>query len=153
ARIHATVRLVDLDEVGAGLDERPTLGIDDRDQIRQQRVLVAIAATHLERHQQGIRTRYRRLDAPGGQRAPQLELLHHAEPFGRADPLDHLERRVRVPERLPQTPRGWQGPDAGETLVEADDESHTHHLARADHVDAGTLLVEERDLRRVFHEL
>jgi len=82
-----------------------------------------------------------------------LELLHDAEPFGRADPLDHLERRVRVPERLPETARGRQGADAGETLVEADDESHAHHLARADHVDAGALLVAERDLCGVLHEL
>ena len=38
AGVHAAVRLVDLDEVGAGLDERATLGVDDPDEIREQGV-------------------------------------------------------------------------------------------------------------------
>ena len=153
ARVHPAVRLVDLDEIGAGLDQRAALGVHDPDEIGQQRVLVPIAAPELERHQQGVRPGHRRLDAPGRQRARELELLHDAEPLGRAEPVDHLERRVRVPERLAEPARGGERPDTAEAIVEADDEPDAHHLARAHHVDAGALLVEERHLGRVLHQL
>src|SRR5439155_18077880 len=134
-------------------DKGSTLGVHDPDEIGEQGVLVAIAAAELERHEQGVRSGYRRLDAPGRQRARELELLHDAEPFRRADPVEDLERRVRVPERLAEPASGRQGPDAGKAIVEADDEPDAHHLARAHHVDAGAFLVEERHLGRVFHQL
>src|SRR5262249_50903157 len=60
---------------------------------------------------------------------------------------------VRVPKRLAEPAGGRQGANAGEAIVEPDDEAHPHHLAGADHVDAGALLVEERHLRRVLPQL
>src|SRR2546422_7856903 len=42
---------------------------------------------------------------------------------------------------------------AGKPVVEADDEADAHHPARRHHVDARALLVEERRLRGILHEL
>jgi hypothetical protein len=153
AVIHAVMRLVDLDEVGADGDQRPALGVDDGDEIGEQRVPGAIAAAELQRHEQRVGTGHGGLDRLARQLAGELELLHDPEPLRRGDLLHDLERRVGVPERLAQAPGRRQGADTVEAIVEADDEADPHHLAGGDDVDPRPLLVEQRDLRGVLHEL
>ena len=153
AGVHAVVRLVDLDEVGPGRHQRLALGIDDGDEIGEQRGLVLVAAAQLERHHQRVRAGHRRLQRPARQRARQLELVHDSQPLGGRELFHDLERRVGVPQRLAEPPRRRQRADAGETVVETDDEPHAAHLAGGQHVHAGALLVEQRGLGGVLHQL
>ena len=81
------------------------------------------------------------------------ELLDDAEPLGRGELLDDLERRVGVPVRLAELARRLERADAVEAVVEADDEAHAAHLSRGQHVDAGALLVDEGGLGGVLDEL
>ena len=120
AGVHAVVRLVDLDEVGAGGDQRPALGVDERHQIGQQRGLVPIGATELERHHQRGGAGHGGLESLAGERAGEPELVDDAQPLRGADLLDHLERRVGVPQRLPELARRLQRANAGEAIVKAD---------------------------------
>ena len=74
-------------------------------------------------------------------------------PWGAADLLHDLERRVGVPQRLAELAGRGQRADALDRIVEADDEAHPPHLARGEDVDAGALLVEDRHLGRVLQQL
>src|SRR5205823_2851451 len=80
-------------------------------------------------------------------------LLDDAEALGRGDPVDHLERRVRVPVGLAELARRVERADALQVIVEADDEADAAHLAGREDVNAGALLIEQRELGRVLGEL
>jgi hypothetical protein len=140
--VHAAVGLVDLDEVGARVHQGPALRVDDRDQVREQRVPVAVGPARPQREHERVGSGDGGLERPRGERPRELELLHDAEAGGRGDLLHHLEGGVGVPVRLAEPARLGERADAPQVIVEADDEAHAPHLAGGEHVDPGTLLVE-----------
>src|SRR5256886_5447925 len=93
------------------------------------------------------------LEPPGCERSRELPFVHDTESVGRRDLLHHFEGRVRVPERRAELPRRLERAEASDPVVEADDEPDAHHLARGHDVDARALLIQERRLRGVLHEL
>ena len=81
-------------------------------------------------------------------------LGHHAQAVGRGDRLEHLETVLLIVGAGAKPPVGGQRPDAGHVPVElGGEEAGAPHLAVAHDVDAGFLLVAQREVDRVVEHL
>src|SRR6266542_4966749 len=149
-------RLVDLDPVGAGGDERLELGVHGRHEVpaeRQPVVVVGVARARLHVDGEGHRARARRLHRLVGLGLEVLELLDGAEPLGYGDLPDGAVARHAVVGIEAGLPERLQRLQALHLPVEGLDEEEAPHLAVADHVDAGALLVADGELGGVVEGL
>jgi hypothetical protein len=149
-------RLVDLDVIRAGHHQGLELGVDGGDEVPAQGqaiVVVGVARPGLDMDGQRHWPRAGGLDREIGLGLEVLEVVHEAEALADAD----LRRRpvaghavVGVEARLAQRLEGLQ---ALHPRVEGLHEEEAPHLAVADDVDAGPLLVADSQLGGVVERL
>ena len=149
-------RLVDLDEVRAGGDEAIQLRPQDRHERLRGGVprRVDLARPVGQPAGQRVRPGEGHLQRPGRARDRVAILGDDAEAVGRGDRLEDLEAVLLVVRPGPQPSRRWQRADARHVPVELGrEEAGPPHLAVADDVDAGLLLVAQGEVHRVVEHL
>ena len=153
ARGHDVVGLVDLDEVATRGHQGLDLGVDHRDQVRDQAVLGSVGTAPSQGDEEGHGARHGHAHGPVGVGAGEAELLHDAETLRRADAIDDLVGAVRVVVGRAEAARHRERPDALQAVVEAADEGDPSHLAVGDHVDPGLHLIADGQAHGVLVRL
>ena len=103
---------------------------------------------------QRVRPGQRHLERPGAALRRVAVLGDDAETVGSGDRFEHLEAVLLVVPACAQTAVGRECPDAGQVRVElGGEEAGPSHLAVADDVDAGRLLVVQGKVDRVVEHL
>src|SRR5438445_4454418 len=148
--------LVELDVVRARLHERAQLGVDGRDEIPAEGepiVVVRVAGPELHVDRERDRAGAGRFHRLLGLAFQVLELLDRAEPADHLDALPRPVARGRVVRVEAGLSERLHGLEAVRLRVERLHEEEASHLAVADDVHAGALLVADRELGRVVERL
>jgi hypothetical protein len=148
--------LVDLDDLGARVHESAELRREDRDKRLRGRDprFVDLAAPVREPARQRVRPGQRDLERPRRPRTCGRVLGDDSQPVGRSDPLEHGKSMEPIVRTDAEPPVCRDRLDTGQVAVElGGEEAGPAHLAIADHVDPGLLLVADREVDAVGEEL